>query len=291
MTHITTYQCNDLHRQRLYIPDLRAYLQREDSYLHIVKGTLLCICRRGAAQVKINYTTYNVQEGDLIAILPSHLFCFEDYSQDCLLEALLYSDEYWSSLSQAVDYQLILQVEHQPQATLPEHTRAEVFTLLRYIERHDAVAVELDAHSAVERTIAGALAYSLLMLLVSNIRQSPAEDPHLVSRKEVLTHDFFTLLFQHYETERAVTFYASKLCVTPKHLSSTVKEVTRCPLLEWINNLTILNIKRRLLTGQDTIQELADELNFQTPSTFVRYFRQHTGITPSRYRTLNRSAQ
>ncbi len=76
MTHITTYQCNDLHRQRLYIPDLRAYLQREDSYLHIVKGTLLCICRRGAAQVKINYTTYNVQEGDLIAILPSHLFCF-----------------------------------------------------------------------------------------------------------------------------------------------------------------------------------------------------------------------
>jgi AraC-like DNA-binding protein len=72
-----------------------------------------------------------------------------------------------------------------------------------------------------------------------------------------------------------------------------VKEVTHLSILDWINNVTVLNIKRRLLTSTDTIQQISEDLNFQTPSTFVRYFRQHTGITPAKYRTskLNKSVQ
>jgi AraC-like DNA-binding protein len=66
-----------------------------------------------------------------------------------------------------------------------------------------------------------------------------------------------------------------------------VKEVTHLSIQEWINNVTVLNIKRRLLTTTDTIQQISEDLNFQTPSTFIRYFRQHTGTTPSRYRTDN----
>jgi AraC-like DNA-binding protein len=66
-----------------------------------------------------------------------------------------------------------------------------------------------------------------------------------------------------------------------------VKEVTHLSIQEWINNVTVLNIKRRLLTTTDTIQQISEDLNFQTPSTFIRYFRQHAGITPSRYRIEN----
>jgi AraC-like DNA-binding protein len=100
----------------------------------------------------------------------------------------------------------------------------------------------------------------------------------------VLVHDFFELLAVHYTTERRVAFYASKLCVTPKYLTTMVKEVTGLSILEWINNVTVLNIKRLLRTSQATIQQISEELNFQTPSTFVRYFRQHTGTTPLKYR-------
>jgi AraC-like DNA-binding protein len=264
---------------------LSKYLQNDESYLHIIKGTLLCFCRQGSVKIKVNYNTYTLHANDILAILPTHVFCIEECSDDVAIEALLFSDEFWVSISHSVDYTLLKIVEQCPYYTLPEAYREEVATLLRLIRSHEEANDVSAQNTSLEQTITGGLAFSLLMLLVSLIDKAKEITPHPLTRKEMLTHDFFELLSQHYETERQVAFYASKLCVTPKHLSTMVKEVTRLPILEWINNVTVLNIKHKLLTSTDTIQQISEELNFQTPSTFVRYFRQHTGTTPSKYRS------
>jgi AraC-like DNA-binding protein len=284
MATIVTYNCDRLESPRLFIPNLSKYLQSDESFLHIIKGTLLCFCRQGSVKIKVNYNTYTLHANDILAILPTHVFCIEECSDDVTIEALLFSDEFWVSISHSVDYTLLKIVEQCPFYTLPEAYREEVATLLRLIRSHEEANDVPVKNMSLEQTITGGLAFSLLMLLVSLIDRAKAITPHPLTRKEMLTHDFFELLSQHYETERQVAFYASKLCVTPKHLSTMVKEVTRLPILEWINNVTVLNIKHKLLTSTDTIQQISEELNFQTPSTFVRYFRQHTGTTPSKYR-------
>jgi AraC-like DNA-binding protein len=207
-----------------------------------------------------------------------------------MLEALLYADEFWAYIARSVDYRLIRMVELSPSLPLPEEMQAEVYALLEGVKKHEGVLFSDEAeasprlNSEIEESVAGGLAYALLMLLISLVDRLKVDAPHPVTRKEVLTHDFFELLAKHYVTERQVTFYASKLCVTPKHLSTMVKQVTHAPIQEWINSVTLLHIKRRLLTGTETIQQISEDLNFQTPSTFVRYFRQHTGVTPSKYR-------
>jgi AraC-like DNA-binding protein len=271
--------------QKLYLPDLHKHLLNADNYQHFIKGTLLCFCRRGTARMRINYTTYELRSNDILAILPTHLFHLEECSEDTLIEAIFYSDDYWLSISHSIDYTLLKHVEQHPHFTIPESGRSDVNTLLQMIHRHECHSEQNILNPQIELVVVRGLAYSLLMMLVSLIVKDSAPTPHLLTRKEVLTHDFFELLSQHYETERQVAFYASKLCVTPKHLSTMVKEVTRLPILEWINNVTILNIKHRLLTSTDTIQQISEDLNFQTPSTFVRYFRQHTGVTPSKFRS------
>jgi AraC-like DNA-binding protein len=63
-----------------------------------------------------------------------------------------------------------------------------------------------------------------------------------------------------------------------------VKDITKLSILDWINNVVILHIKRRLRTTNDTILQISEDLNFQTASTFIRYFRQHTGTTPLKFR-------
>jgi len=141
-----------------------------------------------------------------------------------------------------------------------------------------------DNDNDIEQSIVGGLAYSLLMMIASLIDKIDTELPRIVSRKEELTRGFFDLLSEYFETERQVSFYASKLCVTPKHLSMCIKEVTKLPILDWVNNVAILNIKHRLRNTNDTIQQISEDLNFQTASTFIRYFRQHTGITPLKFR-------
>ena len=291
MAKIVTYDCDKINTNKLFISDLREYLQDDESYMHFIKGTLLCFCRRGSVKIRINYEIYELFADDILTILPTHVFCIESYSEDVVIEAILYTDEYWAQIYHSVDYNIIKLVEHNPHARIPESIKGEAFYMLDVIKRHETIEDLSDVNAELERAIAWGIAFSLLMLLVSLIERNRPAEPHLLTRKDVLTHDFFELLSAHYETERKVSFYASKLCVTPKHLSTMVKEVTHLPIMDWINNVTVLNIKRRLLTSTDTVQQISEDLNFQTPSTFVRYFRQHTGVTPSRYRTSHRSVR
>jgi AraC-like DNA-binding protein len=284
MIQIKTYDSALIDDRRLLIPNLQEYLKRDESYSHLIKGTLLCFCQNGSATIKINYQEYHLTPRTVLAILPTHVFRMVECQADTVIEALLYSDDYWTTIAQSVDYQLIKLVESNPLAHLPANGLQEVDMLMGLIKNHDCAAPTEQRNQMVELNIVRSAAFSLLMLVVSFIEPGKEVEPHFASRKEVLTHDFFDLLLQHFETERLVSFYASKLCVTPKYLSSMVKEVTRQPIQEWISNVTILNIKRHLLTSQDSIQEIADKLKFQTPSTLIRYFRIHTGTTPSKFR-------
>ena len=268
---------------KLFIPDLREFLSRDCDRLHLLKGTLLCFCQRGAASIKINYTTYELREHDILAIRPTHVFSLDGHGEDTVLEAILYTDKFWAAISHSLDYRLIKVVERNPKARIPADTRAEVQELLRMIRQHDEVHNSVP-NAEIERWVAKGLAFSLLVLLVSVIVKADIDVPHPTTRKETLTRDFFELLSEHYETERTVTYYADKLCVTPKHLSTMVKDVTGLSIQEWINDVTVLNIKRRLMTTTDTIEQIADVLGFGSASTFVRFFRQHTGTTPAKFR-------
>ena len=63
-----------------------------------------------------------------------------------------------------------------------------------------------------------------------NIFNSYAPDASAVvkskSRKEYIFERFYESLVQSYQSERSVKFYADQLCLTPKHLSGVVKEVS-----------------------------------------------------------------
>lgn len=81
-----------------------------------------------------------------------------------------------------------------------------------------------------------------------------------------------------------MAFYARELCLTPKYLSSVVKKTTNRTVTEWINETVVLDAKTQLKSSQMTVQQIANYLNFPTPSFFGRFFKKHTGMTPKAYR-------
>jgi AraC-like DNA-binding protein len=236
------------------------------------------------ADIKINYTASQLHAGDALVILPTHLFHLESKSDDFECELVLYTDEYWTSISQSINYPMLKTVEHYPLVCIPKGKRDEIYNLLVQIKEHEDSAYSSMSYNAIEQSIAASYAYVLMMNVCLIIDRANTELPKTVSRKESLTRDFFDLLAVHYATQRQVTFYASNLCVTPKHLSMMIKDVTKSPIQDWINNVTILHIKRLLRTTNASVQQISEDLNFNSPSTFIRFFRQHTGTTPLKYR-------
>lgn len=104
------------------------------------------------------------------------------------------------------------------------------------------------------------------------------------SRKEYIFERFYESLVESYQSERSVRFYADRLCLTPKHLSGVVKEVSGKTVGEWIDELVILEAKALLNSSSMNIQEIADRLNFANQSFFGKYFKHYTGMSPKEYR-------
>jgi AraC-like DNA-binding protein len=95
---------------------------------------------------------------------------------------------------------------------------------------------------------------------------------------------FISLVAQHFKKERNIDFYADRLCVSKKYLSSLLKQHTGMTALMWIERYVVLYAKSSLSSINITIQQLSDELNFPSQSVFGKYFKRVEGISPKAYR-------
>lgn len=110
------------------------------------------------------------------------------------------------------------------------------------------------------------------------------DDSVKYTRKEKLVFDFFCLVIEYHTVSRDVAFYAEKMCISPKYLTMLITDNTSRSAKEWIVEYTILEIKALLRDSNLEIKEVVSRTKFQSNSIMTRFFRKHTGITPSEYR-------
>lgn len=96
---------------------------------------------------------------------------------------------------------------------------------------------------------------------------------------------FFALLEDgSCRTHRDVAYYASVLCVVPKHLSDTCYKLSGFSAIYWIKRFTLQEIKRLLRDKSLTVNQISEMMDFSSAAHFNRYVRQNLGITPMEYR-------
>lgn len=99
-----------------------------------------------------------------------------------------------------------------------------------------------------------------------------------------ITNRFLELLSEKFMDEKRVNYYASALCVTPRHLSQVVKLTTDKTAKELVNEVVIKEAKLLLQSPNFNISEVASILRFADASFFGKYFKKQTGISPSSYK-------
>jgi len=110
------------------------------------------------------------------------------------------------------------------------------------------------------------------------------KDNTIKTKNEQLVDDFINLIQTHFREERGVEFYASKLRLNSKYMSTIVKQTSGKSAGEWIDERIILEVKALLRSTNMTVQQMADELNFPTQSSFGKYFKRLVGVSPKGYR-------
>jgi Bacterial regulatory helix-turn-helix proteins, AraC family len=105
------------------------------------------------------------------------------------------------------------------------------------------------------------------------------------SRQDEIFKNFIALVHENCISQREVTFYASKLCISTKYLTGICKSVTGEAAKKIIDDFAILEIKVLLQSTGLTIQEIADRLGFPDQSYLGRYFKRHEGMSPKEYQS------
>lgn len=105
-----------------------------------------------------------------------------------------------------------------------------------------------------------------------------------MKRSDSILKELSELLVQHVKTETSVGFYAEKLCISKQYLSLIVKDKTRVTIGAIISAMRAEAAARLLRDPKNTIQQVAEELSFADQSSFGKFFKKHSGLSPLKYR-------
>lgn len=105
-----------------------------------------------------------------------------------------------------------------------------------------------------------------------------------LGHSELLREKFREMLVDNCRQHRDVGFYARELCVTPDYLSKVIREHDGGSAMKWIVNAVIAEAKYLMRQPGKTINQVALEMNFPDQSTFGKFFKRHTGISPVEYK-------
>ena len=101
---------------------------------------------------------------------------------------------------------------------------------------------------------------------------------------DTILKEFANLLMKNIRTQTSVGFYAEQLCISKQYLSLIVKEKTRVTIGTIIASMRIEVASQLLRDPELTIQQIAAELSFSDQSSFGKFFKKHTGVSPLKYR-------
>ena len=105
-----------------------------------------------------------------------------------------------------------------------------------------------------------------------------------MKRSDGILKAFAELLAEHVTTIPSLDFYAEQLCISKQYLSLIIKEKTRVTAGRIIAVMRTEAASRLLRDPELTIQQIAAEMSFSDQSSFGKFFKKHTGVSPMKYR-------
>ena len=251
-------------------------------YPYRSEGYIIGICTRGTAKVEVNLQVYDARPDAVLLATPFHTLRIFNSSEDFLCRFVVFSKAFLTEHninSHFIETFSFFKTSSTPVIFLEQENGkvlGEMFSIIQQKLRRE----EHRFREEICRSILVALLYEIAAFY---------EQQHVIikkkqTRKQELNMLFQNLVFHQYKKHRNVQYYADELCVSSKHLTESIKEVTGKTAGDWIDDAVVLEAKVLLRNHEISIAQVAEEINFPDQSSFGKYFKKHTGFSPSEYR-------
>lgn len=238
----------------------------------------------GEIRLLINLHEVTVSAGQLLVIMPGCIFQGQSMSADMRFCGMLIDTEYMVTMRKNVGVRL--DMTHRYYNYLVRDMTPPL--MANHMQMYEMIRAELTSDDYLYKKEV-VQRYCEAWVLKNISLSDNAELPELakpMNRKEQIFHDFLTLLEKFYTQERSISFYADRMCLTPKYLSTIIKDVSGKHGMQWIDEYVLLEAKALLRNSELSVKQVSDELNFPSQSMFGRFFKKMTGYSPKQYKML-----
>ena len=236
------------------------------------------LCTRGEAEIMINTQNYRIKKNHLIIMLPKQVIKPIHTTPDYEARIIFISSDYFKEKCQEM-IPLRFKMQYHPVVGLNED---EIKLLESYYSLLSRKTDKLNPHFSelAVHKLAHALFYDLYNFVYRHMQDKNFE----LSHPNSIFNRFITLVEEYHLKERDIIFYANKLYLTPKYLSSVIHATSGKFAGEWIDYYVIALAKSLLVSSTKTIQEIGYSLNFSSPSAFTKFFKRIMKMSPREYR-------
>ena len=126
--------------------------------------------------------------------------------------------------------------------------------------------------------------YSIFLLDLQNAQQSAIIHRQTPQRVEEIFIGFIRLLTRYYAQHHDITFYAKRLNISNVYLSRVVRQVSGHTVIDYINQMLLMEASFLLKTSKMSISQIADRLHFADTPSFSKFFSRFNGMSPKEYR-------
>lgn len=280
MKTATTYQ--DYYREQLdqygiaLIEDLCDYPIESESY--ITSCMMIVFHKQGELHVRYDMQDKVFTKHKVVILLPNHMVSDYWATNDFRRTLLLVSPQLYNMLKYTLSFRNHLLYHSDPECELTQEQWDSIepgIAILRTIlqscspNRQQMIVHYLD----------------ILLEVLNSYNITNHGDQFADDINRSLFTRFYEILIEHYHDSREIGYYAHLLNLTPKYFAKLIKQSTGISASTWIDNYVIMQAKTQLQGHEQyTIQQIANQVGFNDQSSFSRYFKSHTGLTPKEFR-------
>ena len=254
---------------------------------HRLEGCAILFCREGHAEVMVDQCQGRLQCNSTVLLLPGGYLLFLDRTENFRASYCTFSRDLFLEAAFRLDPGFFEIVHRNPFSSTPPQRIVDGtniwFQMMAFNYR--------DRQNIYRNTIVKNRLQNVLLEIYDKMqrfasKQMPAGES--TTRQTELFQRFAALVHEYCSQEREVSFYADRLCISTRYLSTIVRSVAHTSAKEFIDRSVMLEIRMMLRSTDLSVQEIAYRLKFPDQSYLGRFFKKHAGESPTEYRNARR---
>ena len=254
---------------------------RSTAFPQRIDALVMVMCKAGEATITIDLQQYHLKKNMLLMVQPRNFIMDSSISDDFEVNMIFCSNKIIEEIMPRINdiSPLLLLQRSLPMMELTDVEAGGFNDFFAFLSNKLK-----GEHTAFQLRKVASIVQALFYEIMDYASTRHNIELRRKSRKHEIMAKFVLAVSENFKSERQVSYYADRLCVSPKHLSAVAKELSGMTAGEWIERYVVMEAKMLLKSTTLSVQEISNRLNFSNQSFFGKYFKHQTGFSPSEYR-------